>query len=236
VFPTATPLERVLGAELGRVYAEAHADHGVRLVVQTNVIGFVGGDRVTGVRTAGGGTLPADLVVVGVGAEPRTELAVEAGLAVDDDGILVDDRLETSVPGIFAAGDVANAWHPRYRRRLGVEHWDNAKRQGRAAAANLLGSDAPYDRTPYFYSDQYDLGMEYRGLATDWDEVVFRGDPAGREFLAFWLRDGRVAAAMNMNIWDAGAHLDELVRQEARVDRKDLADLARPLTELSVAA
>jgi len=236
VFPTATPLERVLGVELGRVYAQAHADHGVRLRAQSNVIGFAGTDRVAAVLTADGTTLPADLVVVGTGAEPRSELAAEAGLAVDDDGILVDEHLETSIPGIFAAGDVASAWHPRYARRLHVEHWDNAKRQGRAAAANLLGRAAAYERTPYFYSDQYDLGMEYRGLATESDEVVLRGDPAGRKFLAFWLRDGRVAAAMNMNIWDAGTHLDDLVQKGTVVDRKRLADPARPLTELSVAA
>jgi 3-phenylpropionate/trans-cinnamate dioxygenase ferredoxin reductase subunit len=233
--PGTTPLERTLGPELGRIYAAAHGEHGVSIATHARVTGFIGGDAVSGVRTADGAMLPADLVVVGIGAEPRTELAAEAGIAVDD-GIVVDERLETSVPGIFAAGDVANAWHPRYGRHLRVEHWDNAKRQGRAAAASLLGRGRPYDRTPYFYSDQYDLDMEYRGLAAPGDEVVFRGDPAGGEFLAFWLHEGRIAAAMNVNIWDAGAELDELVRERARVDRRALTDPARPLTELARAA
>jgi 3-phenylpropionate/trans-cinnamate dioxygenase ferredoxin reductase subunit len=174
-------------------------------------------------------------VVVGIGAEPRTGLAIEAGFAVDD-GILVDDRLETSVAGVFAAGDVANAIHPTYERRLRLEHWDNARRQARTAAANMLGARTRYARIPYFYSDQYELGMEYRGFAPTWDEVVVRGDPGSGEFLAFWLRADRVAAAMNVNVWDMGPALQALVAAAATVDRSQLADTARPLTELTRAA
>ena len=234
VLASSAPLERVLGSRIGSVYAAAHEAHGVRVLARQTVDSFTGRGRVTGVHTAEGVSVRADLVVVGFGAEPRTELASEAGLVVDN-GIVVDARLESSVPGIFAAGDVANAWHPRYERRLRVQHWDNAKRQGRVAAANMLGRDVPYERIPYFYSDQYELGMEYRGFAPEWDEVVVRGDLAGGEFLAFWLRSGRVAAAMNVNVWDAGEALDALVGSRAPIDRTTLADPGRPLTELSAA-
>ena len=234
VMPTRTPLERVLGPTLGAVYGDAHVEHGVRLVTDGTLTGFTGRDGVMGVTTADGRSLPADLVVVGIGAEPAVELAVAAGLAVHD-GVLVDDRLRTDVPGIFAAGDVANAWHPRFGRRVRVEHWDNAKRQGRHAAVNMLGGDAKYERIPYFYSDQYDLGMEYRGLGAASDEVVFRGRPEDREFIAFWLRDGRVTAAMNMNVWDVDPALTDVVRSGALVDRRRLEDSARPIAELAAA-
>jgi 3-phenylpropionate/trans-cinnamate dioxygenase ferredoxin reductase component len=140
------------------------------------------------------------------------------------------------VPGIFAAGDVANAWHPRYGRRLRVEHWDNAKRQGRAAAANMLGRSIPYEHVPYLYSDQYDLGMEYTGFAPRWDDVVFRGDPESGEFVVFWLEHGRVVAGMNVNIWDVAPAIRELIESGAVVDRRRLSDPSRPLAELATAA
>jgi 3-phenylpropionate/trans-cinnamate dioxygenase ferredoxin reductase subunit len=178
--------------------------------------------------------VPADLVVVGIGAEPRVELATHAGIAVEN-GILVDERLQTSIPGIYAAGDVANAHHPRYGRRLRIQHWDNAKRQGRAAAANMLGQAKPYARIPYFYSDQYDIGMEYTGLASPEDQVVFRGDRDSREFIAFWLRDGRVVAGMNVNVWDVAPAIERLVASQAEVDVRRLADERRPLEELAAA-
>jgi 3-phenylpropionate/trans-cinnamate dioxygenase ferredoxin reductase component len=233
--PTRTPLERVLGPEVGEVYRAAHERAGVRLVTGTIATSFEGNERVTRVRTKEGRTISADLVVVGIGTSPRTELAEAAGLAMDD-GVLADERLETSVPGIFAAGDVATAWHPHYERRLRVEHWDNAKRQGRAAAANMLGRAAAYDRIPYFYSDQYDLGMEYAGFAPEWDRVVFRGDPAGREFVAFWLAGDRVVAGMNLNVWDVQPAIERLIQSGAPVDAAQLSDAARPLTELTSAA
>jgi 3-phenylpropionate/trans-cinnamate dioxygenase ferredoxin reductase subunit len=139
------------------------------------------------------------------------ELAAAAGLEVDN-GILVDDRLETSAKGIFAAGDVANAMHPFYGQRVRVEHWANALNQPSVAARGMLGKDASYDRLPYFFSDQYEVGMEYTGYAADWDEVVFRGDVAAREFIAFWLKDGRVLAGMNVNVWDVTDKIKELVQ------------------------
>jgi 3-phenylpropionate/trans-cinnamate dioxygenase ferredoxin reductase subunit len=140
------------------------------------------------------------------------------------------------VPGIYAAGDVAKAWHPHYRRHLRVEHWDNAKRQGRAAAGSMAGQGKAYDRIPYFYSDQYDLGMEYTGYAPRWDEVLFRGDPRTREFVAFWLADGKVVAGMNMNIWDVAPAIETLIRSGRRIDPTRLVDVRQPLGELATAA
>ena len=234
VMATRTPLEAVLGPQVGQVYGAAHEAHGVRLVTGAKVTAIEGHDRATGVRLEDGTVIAGDLVVVGVGAEPRTELARAAGLAVDD-GVLVDQYLESSADGVFAAGDVASATHPLYARRLRVEHWDNAKRQGRAAAANMLGSQTAYERVPYFYSDQYDIGMEYTGFAPSWDRVVVRGDPADKEFVAFWLRDGRVAAGMNVNTWDVAPAIEALIRSRATVDPDDLADAVRPLTDLAAA-
>jgi 3-phenylpropionate/trans-cinnamate dioxygenase ferredoxin reductase component len=174
-------------------------------------------------------------VVVGIGARARDELMAGAGIAMAN-GVLTDEHLETSVPGIYAAGDVASAFHPRYGQHLRVEHWDNAKRQGRAVASNMLDRKTAYDRIPYFYSDQYDLGMEYVGHAPASDQVVLRGDPANGQFLAFWLNGGRVAAAMQVNSWDATKHLRALVSSDAVVDPRRLADTRRPLEELRTAS
>jgi 3-phenylpropionate/trans-cinnamate dioxygenase ferredoxin reductase component len=210
----ALPLERVLGPELGRIYADIHADHGVRFIGSAAVETIEGAERVEGVRLADGTALPADFVVVGIGVEPRTELAEQAGIAVDN-GILVSEALETSAPGVFAAGDVANAHHPFYGRRLRVEHWANALNQPAVAAKAMLGKPAAYDRLPYFFSDQYHVGMEYTGYAAEWDEVVFRGNPGEREFIAYWLHDGRVVAGMNVNVWDVADDIKELIRSGA---------------------
>src|SRR5204862_4169019 len=140
--------------------------------------------------------------------------------------------LETSAPGVFAAGDVANASHPLFGTRIRVEHWANALTQGPAAARSMLGRAEPYDQVPYFFSDQYDVGMEYAGYATDWDEVVFRGDVDAREFIAFWVSGGRVLAGMNVNVWDVNDEIQELVRSKREVDRDRLADPDVPIAEL----
>jgi len=176
--------------------------------------------------------IEADFVVVGVGVAPRTALAEAAGLEVAN-GIRVNEQLETSARGIFAAGDVANAHHPFYGEPIRVEHWANALEQGPAAARNMLGVGPPYDKIPYFFSDQYDIGMEYAGYATDWDEVVFRGDVDAREFIAFWLKEGRVVAGMNVNVWDVTDQIQELIRSRQEVDRERLADPDTPLPELA---
>jgi 3-phenylpropionate/trans-cinnamate dioxygenase ferredoxin reductase component len=207
--PLGVPLERVLGTEVGAIYRDIHTDHGVRMLMETGVEAFEGDGRVERVRTTGGRTLDCDFVVVGVGVEPRVRLAAEVGLEVSN-GVTVDAHLRTSADGVYAAGDVASAWHPLYGEHIRVEHWANALNQGPAAARSMLGHDAPYERLPYFFSDQYDVGMEYSGYARSWDRVVFRGDPATREFLAFWMVGDRVAAGMSVNVWDVTDAIEHL--------------------------
>jgi 3-phenylpropionate/trans-cinnamate dioxygenase ferredoxin reductase component len=225
------PLERVLGPELGRIYRDIHTDHGVEFISGARVEGIEGGDKVAAVRLAGDRRIEADLIVVGVGVAPRVELAATAGLEIDN-GVACDERLRTSAPNVFAAGDVANAIHPFYRRRLRVEHWFNALEQGPVAARNMLGGEEPYEKLPYFFSDQYEVGMEYAGFATEWDDVVFRGDVEGREFIAFWLADGRVVAGMNVNVWEVTDQIQALIRARVRVDVGRLRDPGVPLDQL----
>jgi 3-phenylpropionate/trans-cinnamate dioxygenase ferredoxin reductase component len=226
------PLERVLGAELGAFYRDVHTGNGVQMLLRTGVEAFEGETAVQRVRTSDGRELDCDLVVVGVGVQPRTGLAAQAGLAVDN-GILVDERLQTSAPGVFAAGDVANLHHPFYGERIRVEHWANALNQGPAAARNMLGRATAYERLPYFFSDQYDVGMEYSGFARSWDRVVFRGDPASREFIAFWLVEDRVVAGMNVNVWDVNDDVQALIRERVAVDDRRLANPDVPLAEVA---
>jgi len=232
VAPAAAPLERVLGPELGRVYRDLHAERGVDLHLSTQIEAIVGSGAAQGVRTTGGSVIEGDLVVVGVGASPRDELARAAGLTLEN-GIAVDEFLRTSAPEIFAAGDVAATWNPMYNKRIRMEHWANALNQGQTAARNMLGQDTAYTKLPYFYSDQYDLGMEYNGYASDWDHVVLRKGTSVLEFVAFWLKDGRVLAGMNANVWDQGDAIKALVRGGATVDADRLADPSVPLADLA---
>jgi 3-phenylpropionate/trans-cinnamate dioxygenase ferredoxin reductase component len=224
------PLEGVLGPELGAFYRDVHADHGVQLHLGTGVEAIEGDSRAERVRTSDGTVLDCAAVLIAVGVAPRTRLA--EGVLDVDNGILVDASLRASAAGVFAAGDVANHAHPLFGR-LRVEHWANALEQGPSAARAMLGQDAVYDRVPYFFSDQYDVGMEYAGHSAPGDTVVFRGDPAAREFIAFWLRDGRVTAGMNVNVWDVNEHLQALVRSGASVDPERLRDPDVPLDELA---
>ena len=231
--PDSAPLARVLGPEVAGVYRELHADHGVRLVLGTRVAGFRGAGRVEAVITSGGRAIECDLVLMGAGAVPRTELAELAGLPIRN-GVLVNEQLEAvGAAGVYAAGDVAAAWHPRYQTHLRVEHWANALNQGPAAARSMLGRSMPYERLPYFYSDQYDLSMEYSGLAATWDRVVFRGDPATHAFIAFWLNDQRVIAGMNANVWDAVQAIQSLIRGGHPVDPERLANPDIPLDQVT---
>jgi 3-phenylpropionate/trans-cinnamate dioxygenase ferredoxin reductase subunit len=228
------PLQRVLGRRMAQVFADLHHDHGVDLRCGVQVSHLTGTDaHVDGVVLAGGARLDAELVLVGVGITPNTELARAAGLEADH-GITVDEHLRTADPFVYAAGDVANARHPLLGRHLRVEHWANARRQGAVAARSLLGQGAGYDRLPYFYSDQYDLGMEYTGYVdpTDVDDVVVRGDVAGRQFIAFWTSGGRVTAGMNVNTWDVTGPIETLVRSGRLVDPGRLADPDVPLTSV----
>jgi 3-phenylpropionate/trans-cinnamate dioxygenase ferredoxin reductase subunit len=234
VEPASVPLERVMGAEVGGIYREIHTDQGVEMLMGTGVEAFEGDKAVERVRTSDGRVIECDFVVVGVGVQPRIQLAEQAGLDVDN-GIVVDERLGTSVPGVFAAGDVANARHPFYGERIRVEHWANALHQGPAAARNMLGHADPFERLPYFFSDQYDVGMEYSGFARDWDRVVFRGDPPTREFIAFWISDARVVAGMNVNVWDVNDSIRRLVSERVKVDDRRLADPDVPIDQLVAA-
>jgi 3-phenylpropionate/trans-cinnamate dioxygenase ferredoxin reductase component len=227
------PLGGVLGPEVARVFAGLHRDHGVDLRLGVGVEGIeAGSDGASEVRLSDGARLPADLVVVGIGVQPEVGLARAAGLAVDN-GVLVDGWLRASDPHVYAAGDIAGHDHPVLRRRVRVEHWDNAIHQARAAARVILGGDAPYERLPYFFTDQYDLGMEYVGSVgpDGYDEVVLRGDVEGRVFSAFWLKGGRVLAGMHANDWDMIDPIRGVVGQE--VDRSRLADADIPPDEVS---
>ena len=229
--PASVPLERVLGAEVGAIYRDIHTDQGVQMLMGTGVEAFEGHGAVERVRTSDGRELDCDFVVVGVGVEPRTRLAEQAGISVDN-GILVDERLQTAVPGVFAAGDVANAHHPFFGERIRVEHWANALNQGPAAARNMLGEGTAYERLPYFFSDQYDVGMEYSGFARNWDRVVVRGDPATREFVAFWLVGERVVAGMNVNVWGVTDDIQRIIHERVAVDDRRLSDPDVPLEEI----
>jgi len=227
------PLLRVLGPEVAGVFADLHREHGVDLRCGVNVTGVrPAGSGVT-VQVADGPDVEADLLLAGVGVRPDTTLAEQAGLTVDD-GILVDAQLRTSDPDVFAAGDVANAAHPLLGRSVRVEHWANALNQPRTAARSMMGLPGSYERLPYFFSDQYDLGLEYTGYVAPGghDRVVFRGDLPGREFIAFWTADGRVLAGMNVNVWDVTGPIGALIRSGARPDPTRLADPGVPLDDL----
>ncbi|WP_404952748.1 NAD(P)/FAD-dependent oxidoreductase [Streptomyces sp. 147326] len=228
------PLLRVLGREVAQVFADLHTDHGVDLRFGVQVAEITGsGGRANGVLLADGSRIDADAVIVGVGITPNTQLADAAGLEVDN-GIRVDAHLRTSHPDIYAAGDVANAFHPLLGKHIRVEHWANAVHQPQTAAKAMLGQDVAYDRVPYFFTDQYDLGMEYTGYVEPdgYDQVVFRGRRDTREFIAFWLSGGRVLAGMNVNVWDVTDPIRALVTSGRAVDTRELADVDVPLTQL----
>ena len=224
IAPTPVPLGHVLGDQIGEVFRRLHADHGVQLRLGVGVGELRGSGGVEEVVLTDGTTEPADLVVAGIGVTPRTDVAgAGCGLAVDN-GVVADQHLETNVAAVYAAGDVANAWHPRYRRHVRVEHWANALNQGTTAGRNVAGWREVYDRLPYFFSDQYDLGMEYVGLGSSTDELVVRGDLDAREFIAFWHRDGVVTAAMSVNVWDVVEDLKAIISADRPVDPDRLAD------------
>ncbi|NLP82548.1 FAD-dependent oxidoreductase [Microbacterium sp. CFH 90308] len=226
------PLAAALGPDMGAVFASLHRDHGVDLRTSIGIERITGTQQADGV-VAGGETFPADLVLIGVGAAPDTALAEQAGLRILN-GVLTDSGLRTSAPDVFAAGDVANAFHPVLQRHLRSEHWANALGAGKVAARSMLGMPASFDDIPYFYTDQYDLGMELSGYAplmADAD-VVVRGDLDAREFIAFWVDHDRVVAGMNVNVWDVNETVQELIRSGARVGADRLADADVPLESL----
>jgi NADPH-dependent 2,4-dienoyl-CoA reductase/sulfur reductase-like enzyme len=235
-----TPLHGVLGPELGQLFAELHREHGVRFHFGRRLTEIVGQDgMVLAARTDDGEEHPAHDVLAAIGAAPRVALAEAAGLEIADrargGGVVVDERLRTYDPDIYAAGDVASFHHALFGTGLRVEHWANALNGGPAAARAMLDRDVTYDRVPYFFSDQYDLGMEYSGWAPagSYDQVVIRGDAGKREFIAFWVKDGRVLAGMNVNVWDVTDKIQRLIRSKARVDTEALADPHVPLDGLA---
>ena len=229
------PLLAALGAEAAEVFAALHREHGVNLLLETNVAEItVQSGEATGLKLDNGSTIASDTVLVAVGAAANIELAEQSGLDVGDGGVVVDATLRSSDPDIFAVGDIAAAEHPLFKTRIRTEHWANALKQPVVAAANMLGRRAEYDELPYFFTDQYDLGMEYVGHAPSYERVVFRGDVGGREFIAFWVDDqDRVLAGMNVNVWDVVDDLKALIRSRAAVSAEQLADKACPLSELA---
>jgi 3-phenylpropionate/trans-cinnamate dioxygenase ferredoxin reductase subunit len=236
------PLRRALGDELATVFADLHRAHGVTLRFGTGVREFRGSaGTLTGVVLDDGTELPADLAVVGVGIVPSIELAETSGLTVDN-GIVTDAALRTSDPDVYAAGDVASTHNALLGRPVRVEHWANALNGGEAAGRSMAGEDVTYDRVPYFFTDQYDLGMEYVGYVEPggYDRIVYRGsssivDGKTPEFISFWVKDGRVLAGMNVNVWDVTDDIQALVRagySGTAVDLDKLADPQVPLAEL----
>jgi 3-phenylpropionate/trans-cinnamate dioxygenase ferredoxin reductase subunit len=224
--PRSQPLIHVVGEQIGATFAALHRDHGVDLRLGIGVTGFAGDGTVSSVHIKGHASVPADMVLIAVGAAPNIALADVAGLQLADGGLAVDATLRSSDPNIYAAGDVAAHDHPKYPHRIRVEHWANAKDQGAHVAVNLLGAEEPYVLRPFFFSDQYDLGCEYRGFADPTkDKLVVRGDLKSREFTAFWVRGGAVAAAMNVNQWDDTDTLQELVDSGREVSDKELVSL-----------
>ena len=234
VEPEPIALNRQLGPELGGMFADLHREHGVTFRFGESVTELRGsGGKVAGVVTSAGAALDADLVVVGIGAVPATRLAADAGLDVAN-GIICDAGLRTSAHEVFAAGDVANAFHPLYGKHIRVEHWANALNGGPAAARSMLGKGVSYDAVPYFFSDQYDLGMETAGLPEpgSYDKIVYRGDREAREFIAFWLSGGVVVAGINVNVWDVSDDIQALIRTRRLIEEARLADPDTPISAL----
>lgn len=229
------PLLKALGRENAEVFAGLHTGHGVEFMFGATVEGITttAGGPATGLRLGDGSTVPADAVLIAVGAEPNLGLAERAGLDIVDGGLAVDASLKTSDDDIFAAGDIVAAQHPLFGTRIRTEHWANAQKQPKVAVAGMMGNPGVYDELPYFYTDQYDLGMEYVGHAPEYDAVVFRGDVGKREYTSFWLdKKDRVLAGMNVNIWEGLDDIKAVIRSGKKVDRERLADPKTPLAEL----
>ena len=232
------PLNLIVGDDVGAVFGDLHRANGVDLRMSTGVTEILGGETgVTGVRLDTGEVVSADVVVVGIGAVPNVTLAEGTGLEIDN-GIVTDAAFRTSVADVYAVGDVASVFHPVLGHRIRIEHWANAENAGAAAGRSMAGAPVSYEEIPYFYTDQFDLGMEYSGYADLAGEatVVIRGDLAAREFIAFWVADSRVVAGMNVNVWDVNETVQDLIRSRVRVDARRLADEKIALTDLTTAA
>jgi 3-phenylpropionate/trans-cinnamate dioxygenase ferredoxin reductase subunit len=236
--PFKAPLYRVLGEEIGRVFAALHRENGVQLFFEESVTAFEGTGRVQRVMTSDGRLIECDFVVTGVGVEPVTDLLVDSGVKIDN-GIVVDEYCQTNVEGIYAAGDVANHFHPLFGRQVRVEHWQNAIHQGRAAARSMLGKREPYSDVHWFWSDQYDCNVQYAGFHTGWDELVVRGNLEERNAVVFYMQERRIAAAVAFNrgrdlqramsLIRARVQVEPAVLQDEGVDMRSLVPGAKPV-------
>ncbi len=226
------PLQRALGDTVGQIYAEIHREHGVDLRLGEGITEFRGHGRIEEVVTTSGQRIPCDLAVVGIGVQPDVSWLEGSEVAMSN-GILVNEVCATNLPGVYAAGDVANWWHPTLGERLRVEHYENAQNQGVAAAKSMLGKGESYAPVLFFWSDQYDLTLQYVGHATGQDRVVFRGDVAGRRFMAFYLRDGQLRAALGVNRPRDVSAARRLLRTPVTVSPTDLADEQVDLRKLA---
>jgi 3-phenylpropionate/trans-cinnamate dioxygenase ferredoxin reductase subunit len=230
--PSKTPLYRVLGETVGRRLAELHRVHGVRTVFEDTVESFDGDERVAAVVTKSGRRFECDFAVAGIGVEPAVKFLDGSGIHTDN-GIVVDEYCRTNLEGIYAAGDVANHYHPVFKRRIRVEHWQNAMRQGAAAARNMLGEPVIYDEIPWFWSDQYDWNLQYAGFHRSWDQLVFRGQPDGSSFLACYLNDGRIDAAIAVNRGLDLRRVIRLIKARQPLDPRLIADENTDLRQIA---
>jgi 3-phenylpropionate/trans-cinnamate dioxygenase ferredoxin reductase component len=217
------PLDRVLGKEVGQVVEHIHRDHGVEMIFEELVSGFQGTGRVERIVTQSGRNIDCDFAVVGVGVKPVTDIVIGSDIEVDD-GIVVDEYCRTNVDGVFAAGDVANHYHPVFKQKMRVEHWHNALNQGAAAARNMMGVASIYDEVPWFWSDQYDDNLQYAGFHREWDALVVRGSLQERDFIAFYVKDGLVAAAVGINRGRDIRRAMRVIKARTAVDAKLLGD------------
>ena len=230
--PLPAPLARVLGPEVGSALAALHADNGVHLVLEDIVESFEGSDRVSTALTKSGRKLECDMVVAGIGVEPNVEIVAGTPIATEN-GILVDELCRTNVEGVWAAGDIANHMHPLYGRHMRVEHWQNAMRHGAHAAKSMLGATEPYAEVHWFWSDQYDANVQYIGHHIAWDELVVRGSIQDRSFLAFYVKDGLVDAAVAMNRGKELRRSTAIIKARKPVDSEKLADEDQDLKALA---
>jgi 3-phenylpropionate/trans-cinnamate dioxygenase ferredoxin reductase subunit len=221
--PSKTPLFRVLGEPVGQTIADLHLAHGVRTVCEDAVAAFAGTRRVTHVVTKGGLRLECDFVVVGIGIGPAVELLEGSGIHVDN-GVVVDEYCQTNISGVYAAGDVANHYHPIFDRRIRVEHWQNAIKQGAAAARNMLGKRVAYDQVHWFWSDQYDANLQYAGFHTKWEQLVVRGSLDSGSYLACYVNDGRIDAAVGLNRVKDVRRVMPLIKSRHELDLDQLRD------------
>jgi 3-phenylpropionate/trans-cinnamate dioxygenase ferredoxin reductase subunit len=224
------PLARALGEEMGLIYADIHRDHGVEVRTGVSLAELRGSQRLEAAVTSTGEVIPCDLAVIGVGVSPAISWLEGSGVDLQN-GVLTDELCRTSVPDVFAAGDIANWWHPVWQERLRLEHYDNALNQGAAVAVSMLDKGEAYAPIPYFWSDQYELSLQYIGFASRWDEVVMRGDPAGRSFSAFYVFEGRLRAALSVNRLEDQAPAERLIRAAVPVDPRKLSDEAVELEQ-----